>query len=410
MAKLKYLTGATFVLKCVVMYPIDSDNSKIKKVLYAIWVFLFFSSFVTAFLQCLVFVCVTPFDLVKEAMILMRLVFYKNWPNMTAIITKINTNFHEVTDNIIERISMDEASEFSDKVAYVWTSCMFVCSVVPVLLALASGNLEMPLPAWFPYDYNKSPIFEITYIWQVFCYITLAVMYGTSDIFFYCITIVIGQQFKILASNFKNNFYTTLIKLGVDESTVRNFIEDIKTQDLQSFYIKYSNIFKILNNAKFHTMNLEYLKRNIKHHNILLKYCKDLNKALNLFLLIRVSANVSNLIFIGFNLIIATDITVILGFFNYYFFASLELFTHIYSGQLLAEKTDFLWILYECPWYFCDVTFQKMMILVQMRIKKAFVTKAGNFFTLLAPTFIVFQRVVFSYIIVLRELSQEENN
>ncbi|XP_967759.1 odorant receptor 83a isoform X2 [Tribolium castaneum] len=405
MAKLEYLTGATFTLKCAVLYPIDSNNPKIKKILYAVWAIFFILTFVTGFIQCFVFVCINPFDLVQEAMIIMSLVFYKNWQNMVALVTNINKNFHRATDNVIEKISMDQASELSDKLAYVWTSSLAVGSVVPVVLAIATGNLEMPMPAWFPYDYNKSPVFEITYLWQVFCLITLAIIYGASDMFFPCITIIIGQQFKILASNFKNNFYTSLIKLGAEESIVQNFSKDIKTHEFRSFYIKYGNIFKILNNAKFQTLNRAFLKRNIKHHKLLLRFCEDLNKILNTFLLIRVSAIVFNLIFIGFNIIISTDRTLMLGFCNYFCFGSTELFIHTYSGQILTENADFLWTLYECPWYLCDVTYQKMLILVQMRVKRMVSTKAGNFFTMIAPSFIAFQRAVFSYITLLKEVT-----
>jgi hypothetical protein len=81
----------------------------------------------------------------------------------------------------------------------------------------------MPLPAWFPYDYKKSPQFEISFFWQLYCGVNLAIIYGATDMIYPCITVVMGQQFKILASNFQNNFYKALLKFGVSKKVVVEF-------------------------------------------------------------------------------------------------------------------------------------------------------------------------------------------
>jgi hypothetical protein len=51
----------------------------------------------------------------------------------------------------------------------------------------------------------------------------LAIIYGATDMIYPCITVVMGQQFKILASNFQNNFYKALLKFGVSKKVVVEF-------------------------------------------------------------------------------------------------------------------------------------------------------------------------------------------
>ncbi|RZC35468.1 7tm 6 domain containing protein, partial [Asbolus verrucosus] len=263
MSKLKYLSGATQVLKWSVLYPIDNENSRLRKILYFIWAFFFVASFAITDIQCIM--------------------------------------------NI------------------------------------------MPIPGWFPYDHTKSPQYELSYIWQIFCQINLGLIYGASDMIYPCMTIVIGQQFKILASNLRNNFYKAVLKS-------KN--------------------------------NVNYLKKNIEHHQVLLKYCDDLNTIMSPFLMTKVMAVSLVTIFTVFTLITSADRTMIFGLCSYVFFGSAELFIYNYSGQVLIESGDALWTLYKCPWYLCDLKFQKLLLMVQMRISEMTFTKAGNYFTMSAETFI----------------------
>jgi hypothetical protein len=72
MSKLKYLNGAITVLKWTVLYPIDKENSPLKKFFYFTWALFFISSFVTSVIQCVMFLLTTEFDLLKEGMVIMN--------------------------------------------------------------------------------------------------------------------------------------------------------------------------------------------------------------------------------------------------------------------------------------------------------------------------------------------------
>ncbi|RZC41623.1 odorant receptor 22c [Asbolus verrucosus] len=330
MVKLKYLAGAIFMLKWSLLYPVDYKSSPLKKWSYFTWGFLFVSSFVTIFLQCVIYLCVTPFNLIDEAMIIMN------------------------TDNQVEQITMEQSSKLSDKFAYFWTTSCVVSSLAPTISSLAVGNGSLPILAWFPYDHGKSPQFEITYIWQVFCLINLGTIYAVLDFIFPCITILMRQQFKILATLLENN---------VDENIVAQFI----------------------------------------------KYCEDINYILSTFLMGKISAAIFNTLFMAFSLITTGNQAMIFGLSTYVISTTTELFIYTYSGQILTENADFLWTLYDCPWYLCNIEFQKLFYIVQIRISKIIYTRAGNYFSMHAPSFITFLKALCSYVALLKELTDRQN-
>ncbi|XP_068914787.1 putative odorant receptor 85e isoform X3 [Tenebrio molitor] len=417
MSKLKYLNGAITVLKWTVLYPIDKENSPLKKFFYFTWALFFISSFVTSVIQCVMFLLTTEFDLLKEGMVIMNaaiyitlfinfFIFYYKSDSLVKLVHIINETFVDETDNEIDKITMKEASDLTNKLSYCWTMSVVASGLFSGFLPLYIGDRNiMPIPGWFPYDYTKSPQYELSYIWQIFCQINLGLIYGASDMIYPSMTIVIGQQFKILANNFSNNVHFAFVKSGLSTDTVKDFKVNSQHQSLVALMQNYKDVFSLMQDRRFKQTNREYLCKNIRHHQMLIKCCHDLNDIMSLFLLAKISAVTFNTIFIVFTLITSGDRTMIVGLCCYAFFGNTELFIYNYGGQILIEGADILWTVYECPWYLCDLSFQKIFLFAQMKISKTVQTKAGNYFSMSAPTFISFIRCVFSYAAILKEVT-----
>jgi hypothetical protein len=163
MTKLKYLEGTVFMLKLSLLYPIDT-KSRLRKCLYFVWAFFYVSSFITTFIQCVVYLYKTSFDLIKEAMIIMNtgmyvpkqilyfcemfflVIYFSLFINFTFLFIKtgkllelvqnINTCFADETDNKMEYITMERSSKLSDKFAYYWTCNCIVSSLMPTIFSL----------------------------------------------------------------------------------------------------------------------------------------------------------------------------------------------------------------------------------------------------------------------------------
>ncbi|XP_063926029.1 odorant receptor Or1-like [Zophobas morio] len=88
------------------------------------------------------------------------------------------------------------------------------------LLDKSYKESRLPFVAWYPYDYTKSPLYEITYIYQSFSLVFLNVFNSNLDMFSVCLMICIGAQCDILCDNLKmlersdedyNGFNETLV-------------------------------------------------------------------------------------------------------------------------------------------------------------------------------------------------------
>ncbi|KAJ3624813.1 hypothetical protein MTP99_018407 [Tenebrio molitor] len=414
MTKLKYLEGTVFMLKLSLLYPIDT-KSRLRKCLYFVWAFFYVSSFITTFIQCVVYLYKTSFDLIKEAMIIMNTVIYFSlFINFTFLFIKtgkllelvqnINTCFADETDNKMEYITMERSSKLSDKFAYYWTCNCIVSSLMPTIFSLIGRKKDLPIVAWFPYNHQQSPWYELTYLWQVFCLTTLGTIYAVLDFVFPCIAILMSQQFKILGSNFRNNIYKALLESEVSKNAVLEFSDNLHTCSL----FEYEDILVITRLPKFRRINANYFKKNVQHHQLLLKYCDDINNILSTFLMGKISAAIFNTVFMAFSLITTGEQAMIFGLATYVMSTSVELLIYTYSGQILTQSADILWTMYEAPWYLCDLHFQKMFNIVQMRVCKSVYTRAGKYFSMSASAYITFMKALGSYVALLKELTERE--
>lgn len=81
---------------------------------------------------------------------------------------------------------------------------------------------------WHPYDWQPSPWYELTYLWQAFTQINMGLFYGASDISILSFTVLLEQQFNILADNFQNNVNLALIQCGLSENRLLKFQKMLK--------------------------------------------------------------------------------------------------------------------------------------------------------------------------------------
>lgn len=127
---------------------------------------------------------------------------------------------------------MRDISKIADKLSFFWTFCVMASGLLAGLLPLHVGDRHVtPIPGWFPYDVTKTPLYQISYIWQVFCQLNLGLIYGATDTLYTSIMILVSRQFKILASNIQNNCYSTILRLGAERKAVLDFMKRIPTDE-----------------------------------------------------------------------------------------------------------------------------------------------------------------------------------
>lgn len=67
---------------------------------------------------------------------------------------------------------------------------------------------SLSVPAWYPYDWTMSPVYEWTFFLQIVMNIFMCTSFGQSDIFVAALVYTIIGQFRILGILF-NKFLDT---------------------------------------------------------------------------------------------------------------------------------------------------------------------------------------------------------
>ncbi|KAJ3663315.1 hypothetical protein Zmor_007611 [Zophobas morio] len=90
-------------------------------------------------------------------------------------------------------------------VVYWIMVCATVCfwSIVPFLNQSVKEK-ELPFPAWYPYDSKMSPLYELTYFYQVFTIWYLSLAGINMDTLIAALMMYVGIQCDVLSDNVRN--------------------------------------------------------------------------------------------------------------------------------------------------------------------------------------------------------------
>lgn len=174
----------------------------------------------------------------------MFLVFYfEDYKNVMAILSMClhgifrmlyirwnQDNFLKLLDNINKEFYDESAYKVSTKLMKQYVkygtifTAVYICGnqltclqwfVIPVLLnmnmlggkngnSIDTFNKSFPTTAWYPFDENVSPWFEIVYFIQCFNIYTLSAVIATVDLFVMYFTLLLYGQFDVLKHSLKN--------------------------------------------------------------------------------------------------------------------------------------------------------------------------------------------------------------
>jgi hypothetical protein len=107
-----------------------------------------------------------------------------------------------------EQIALVQPGLFSWKFVYVmlWSPIVMVL-LLWVAFPILDGTVKehrLPFAAWFPYDTNISPLYEITYIYEVIGICVICTAHINMDTMTAALMMYVGTQCDILCDNLKN--------------------------------------------------------------------------------------------------------------------------------------------------------------------------------------------------------------
>lgn len=116
-----------------------------------------------------------------------------------------------VSENKILQPQNEKQEELFRKSLFIWKA-IYIMFWIPVATTLclwavfpvldgSYKNYRLPFSAWYPFDTKTSPIYEITYVYQIICIWFLATANLNMDTMIAALMMYVGAQCDILSNN-----------------------------------------------------------------------------------------------------------------------------------------------------------------------------------------------------------------
>nr|QZH55137.1 odorant receptor 41 [Achelura yunnanensis] len=278
-----------------------------------------------------------------------------------------------------QKLLREQSQKIKHLCMFFLTSAITTCTLWAMIpLFDDAGSRSFPFKIWMPIDPQRSPHYEIGYVYQMITiYISAFLFIGVdsttlSMIMFGCAQLEIimekvRQVHPMPNSNLKPNERKQLIE---ERSTL--FIECIK------------------------------------HHQEVVKYIEKVEDTYHANIFFQLSGTVGIVCIIGFRISIVDRSSVqFYSMVNYMVTMLSQLFLYCWCGNELTIRSQKLReVLYQTPWYELDVKFGRLLWVAMQRMKRPIIFKAGHYIALSRPTFVSILRSSYSYFAVLNQANK----
>ncbi|XP_045462111.1 odorant receptor 4-like [Harmonia axyridis] len=296
------------------------------------------------------------------------IMFKKNKGLVCAVIKSLNSNsFRGKTKR--ER-KMTETSFYSHKIAFrtFFTGCYISCSLFVILPLLMAEGKILPFDAWYPYSYEYTPWYIITYVHQVLATFIMTNCHIGIDTFSAGLMTAVSCQCEILVDRM----------MSLDE----------KTTDFDGFF-----------------------RRNAQHHGEILILAKRLNKLFSFYAFAQMSLCVLLFCTAMFRLSVVEpggpEFFTVLLFISA---ISVQLFLYCWFGNEVTVQSSKLHLAaFHCDWIGSPISFQKKLIFFMRKSIEPIKIYALHFFPLSIMSFSMIMKHSWSYFAVLQQMHNRES-
>ena len=82
-------------------------------------------------------------------------------------------------------------------------ACNTFWIIYPILDG-SPGEKRLPFLAWFPYDYKISPLYELTFVFEILTTNYVTLIHVNTDFIIFGLNVCAGCQFDMLSDNLRN--------------------------------------------------------------------------------------------------------------------------------------------------------------------------------------------------------------
>nr|XP_037868461.1 odorant receptor 49b [Bombyx mori] len=252
--------------------------------------------------------------------------------------------------------------------------CFGVGTVIAWFLSTPKGELHMI--TWYPFDFKRSPAYEIIMIHQTIAVAVIASLLITVDIIMLsmiavcrCRVKLVGLSLQTICDDLPCNVKN---KLTSDE-------EVIVAKRIREYIIE---------------------------HQAILDCISELQNHFSPALLVQLLTSVVIICVTAYQLAVekSSDLLRKFTMASFLFAMSTEMFTFGYQGGHLShDSMEVATAAYSCPWYTFPTSLKRSLLVIMIRAQQPALLTAGGFTTLSLETFVTIMKASYSFFTVLQE-------
>ncbi|XP_063925984.1 uncharacterized protein LOC135139614 [Zophobas morio] len=198
------------------LWPKHNDKYELNLyLLYAIFIIFFFEVFDVLTQAINVFFIFSDFDalmktayvLVTELLSVLKIYYFtQNVRIVKQLLATLDRKAFQPR-TVKQKVFIEKDLKlWTQMYSMLWMSCMgalLFWAIFPILDG-SYRKRQLPFLAWFPFDFGGTPLYQITYIYQILSTCLLAIGGFNVDTLIVALKLFAGSQFDILCDNLKN--------------------------------------------------------------------------------------------------------------------------------------------------------------------------------------------------------------
>ncbi|KAJ3663642.1 hypothetical protein Zmor_007883 [Zophobas morio] len=313
-----------FVLRMLGLWPKDNDKYEFNLYLfYALVVICFFAVFHTLTQAMRI-----TSSLLTELLGLLKIYFFtRNIQIVKQLLTTLDRKSFQPR-TVQQKVLIEKDLKLWTQMYFTLSLCGIGALLFWVIFPILDGSYregQLPFIAWYPFDFEVTPVYQITYIYQILSTSIVAISTINIDTLIAATNLFAGAQFDILCDNLKN------LNLGEDDS-------------------KYKGKLKIC----------------FQHHQQILSFGKSTNKFLNWIVFFEFFTSAVSIGLVMFELtIISPFSSEFYSTISYGGALTVETFTYCwYGNELTLKSSNLAYAIFEAEWTMANGGVKRLITLV----------------------------------------------
>nr|WCC57384.1 odorant receptor 45 [Papilio dardanus] len=304
-------------------------------------------------------------------------VFILNKKNLNSLMEYMEVEIFKPQTETQEKILIKLSDKIKSLCMFFLISAQTTCTLWALVPLLdGTGDKFFPFRIWMPFGPEKSPQFEIGYVYQ------MGSIYISASLFFSVDSVTLGMIM----------FGCAQLEVIIDK------LQEMQSVPLSSKLTDGQRTMRILNNNKLFVECID-------QHQTVIRFIELVENTYHANIFFQLSGTVAIICIIGLRITMSEPSSIQFYSMLIYMVTMLsQLLLYCWCGSELTTRSQELRdSLYQSLWYEQDKKFKKLMLITMECMKKPIVFKAGHYIPLSRPTFVSILRSSYSFFAVLNQ-------